>query len=226
MIAKAVNRHKTERTFAILVKSKCAQKQNTSKRKKKKDNTNELQKKCKEQQKQQGKNTAKHSWKSHSNNKSLQVNEAEFDWLNYAHRDRNVNTCSVFFFQLHFISFDNFFSLFFSSSSSFSVLCAMNVVLILVTATATIITELKTISQMQNDKKSTETEREHGAILKRVRLWYAWCGQVGFLSVANCSYGLLFSTHFKCGHRSHFFTVFISFYTFVRQWIPIAALNH
>lgn len=172
------------------------------------------------------KKTAKHSWKSHSNNKSLQVNEAEFDWLNYAHRDRNVNTCSAFFFQLHFISFDNFFPLFSSSSSSFSVLCAMNVVLILVTATATIITELKTISQMQNDKKSTETEREHGAILKRVRLWYAWCGQVGFLSVANCSYGLLFSTHFKCGHRSRFFTVFISFYTFVRQWIPIAALNH
>lgn len=59
MIAKAVNRHKTERTFAILVKSKCAQKQNTSKRKKKKDNTNELEKKCKEQQQQQGKKNSK-----------------------------------------------------------------------------------------------------------------------------------------------------------------------
>lgn len=47
--------------------------------------------------------------RGNSNNKSLQVNEVGcvFDWLNYAHRDRNVNTCS-FFFELHFL-FDNFF---------------------------------------------------------------------------------------------------------------------
>lgn len=46
-------------------------------------------------------------WKSNSNNKSLQVNEAEcvFDWLNYAHRDWNVNTCSFFLMRFRSLVF-------------------------------------------------------------------------------------------------------------------------
>lgn len=86
------------------------------------------------------KNVRKAIWKSNSNNKSLQVNEVEcvFDWLNYAHRDRNVNTCS--FFPNAFFSNCVFFL-------SLLNLCAMDVVLILVTTA--IIIQLETISQTQ-----------------------------------------------------------------------------
>lgn len=104
-------------------------------------------------------------WKSNSNNKSLQVNEVQcvFDWLNYAHREtETVNTCS--FFRLQFLLI--FFPLRHCHGCRFDF--------------ATIITQLKTISQtkriaIRNAKKKSRT--------RTTVIWFG--GQAGWLLVVS-----------------------------------------